>query len=412
MKRVVLGILILVIIAGGWYFLNNESGVTGSSGDGAGVLELISENDFDFGEILMTGGDVKYNYTLKNTGKKPVRITSAKTSCLCTTANIFDTDGKSAGEFGMGGGHGANPEIDMEILPGEEITVEATYDPLAHGPDATGTLIREIFITTDSAKEIKLKFRGKGVKEFSKAEGPSLAFNNREYDFGITDQSGGIFETKFEVVNNGSETVAVDSLPTSCQCVSASIDKKEIAVGEKAVITVTFDANLHAEPEGRFFKTIEIVSNVKPSPELKIFANMNYDLGAEKLKLGKNDDDSGHDNSDENNEISFKSISSDELSTMLENKDFTLIDVHIPEQEHIPGTDYMIAYNDVDKIISEISSKDAKVVLYCKSGNMSKKTSKALAEKGYTNIFELDKGLNEWKATGKEVLPKGSVESL
>lgn len=414
MNKIIVGIIAVLVLIGG-YFIFSESKPDESVKSGTGKLELFGENNFDFGEILMAGGDVKYNYTLKNTGDGTTKITNVQTSCMCTQAKVFDTKGESVGVFGMGGNHGPNPRINLDILPGEEIVVEATYDPMAHGPDATGELVREIFISTDINQEIKLKFRGDGVSEFSKAEGPSLSFNNKEYDFGITKQSQGFLETKFEVLNNGSETVVVESLPTSCQCVSATIDKKQIPAGEKATITVVFDANLHPEPDGRFFKTIEVVSNITASPEIKIFANMDYDLGMDKLKLAIHDDsDEAHDetNSDGHHDATFTSISSEQLSTMLKNKDFVMIDVHTPEQEHISGTDYLISYDETEKIASKIPSKDAKVVLYCRSGNMTKSTSKELVKMGYTNIYELENGLNEWKAESREVLPKGSINEL
>lgn len=417
MNKITIGIISILVLVVGYFLLSNNKANTEpkqSMKAGIGKLELIGENNFEFGEILMTGGDVIHNYTLKNTGDGAIKITNAETSCACTTANIFNVEGEKIGPFGMqGGAHASNPKINLEVLPGEEITVEAVYDPMAHGPDATGQLVREVFISTDSEEEIKLKFRGNGVKEFSNIEGPSLAFTNKEYDFGITKQSQGFLETKFEVVNNGSETVIIESLPTSCQCVSASIDTKQIPVGGKAIITVVFDANLHPEPDGRFFKMIEIVSNIKPSPELKIFANMDYDLGVDKLKLAVHDDsDEAHDdtNSDGHHDATFNSISSEQLSTMLESKDFIMIDVHTPEQEHISGTDYMISYDEIEKIAEKIPSKDAKVVLYCRSGNMTKSTAKDLVEMGYTNIYELENGLNEWKAENRDVLSKGSIK--
>ena len=59
----------------------------------------------------------------------------------------------------------------------------------------------------------------------------------------------------------------------------------------------------------------------------------------------------------EKNEFGFTNISSTALDGMLKNKDFTLIDVHTPEQEHIPGTDYMISYDEVEKIASKIPNK-------------------------------------------------------
>ena len=102
--------------------------------------------------------------------------------------------------------------------------------------------------------------------------------------------------------------------------------------------------------------------------------------------------------------ISFNSINSFELENMLENKDFVLIDVHTPEQRHIPDTDHVVSYKDTEAIKATISDKDAKVVLYCRSGSMSKIAAQELVDEGYTNVYELEKGLNEWNALGKETI--------
>jgi rhodanese-related sulfurtransferase len=412
MEKITIIVLALIIIVGGWFFISKKS--TNTKNIGTGVLEVIGVKDFDFGEILMTGGLVKHNFTVKNTGNGPVSIKNAETSCACTTANIFDAKGDKNGPFGMvGPSHKPNPKVDIKILPGEEVTVEAIYDPLAHGLDATGKLVREIFINTDTKQELSMKFRGEGVKKFSEAKGPSLKFNNKEHDFGIVKQSQGTVETEFNVVNNGTETVVVDSLPASCECTEATIDKKEIAPGDKAKIKVVFDANLHPEPDGRFFKTIEIVSNIKPSPELKIYVNMDYDLGIDKLKIQEHNEVDNHtEEADGHSGAGFKSISSEDLSGMLSNKDFILIDVHTPPQQHIPGTDYMISYDEIDKIVSVIPSKSSKVVLYCRSGNMSKIASKKLAEMGYKNISELENGMNEWQTEKRKTMPRGSIKSI
>ncbi len=410
MNKTIIAIISIIVVVGGIsYFTKNDSSpkITDS---GTGVLEVVG-NDFDFGEILMEGGLVRHNFVVRNVGDGAVMIRDVSTSCACTTAEIYNAKGEAQGPFGMvGPSHAPNPDADMSILPGEEMVVEAIYDPLKHGPDAVGKIVRDIYINTDTNKELSLKFRGENVKQFSKVDGPSLIFNNKEYDYGVLKQSQGIVETTFNVVNNGTETVIIDSLPTSCACTKATIDKKEIAVGDSAKITVAFDANLHSEPKGRFFKTIEIVSNVQPTPEIKIYVNMDYDMGIGKLKLQNHDGVDKHTKkADGHSGAGFDSVSSQELSVMLENRDFILIDVHTPEQQHIPGTDYVIPYDDVDKITAVIPSKNSKVFLYCRGGNMSKRVAKELVQMGYTNIFELDKGLNEWLAEGRDVLPKGSV---
>lgn len=84
-----------------------------------------------------------------------------------------------------------------------------------------------------------------------------------------------------------------------------------------------------------------------------------------------------------------------ELKQMLEKKDFFLLDVHVPEQIHIPGTDAFVDYRDIEEIIETIpQEKEAKIVIYCRSGNMSQQVAQQLADLGYTNIYDLAGGTN------------------
>lgn len=117
-------------------------------------------------------------------------------------------------------------------------------------------------------------------------------FSETEYDFGLIKQSGGIVQHEFPFTYNGAETVKVTGVPTSCQCTSAEIDKGELKQGDSAAITVSFDPNLHAEPEGRFFKTIKLMTDpaIEDTPELKIWAEIDLDLGADAYKLKSHTD--------------------------------------------------------------------------------------------------------------------------
>jgi rhodanese-related sulfurtransferase len=85
----------------------------------------------------------------------------------------------------------------------------------------------------------------------------------------------------------------------------------------------------------------------------------------------------------------YTNITVPELESMLEEKDFTFVNVHIPFEGDIPNTDDLLPVD-----------KDAKIVLYCRSGNMSSTASKTLVDLGYTNIWNLDGGFNAWKAAG------------
>lgn len=102
--------------------------------------------------------------------------------------------------------------------------------------------------------------------------------------------------------------------------------------------------------------------------------------------------------------IEYKNIGPDDLVAMLKKKDFDLIDVHIPEQAHIPGTDKFIPFNEIVARQDELpQDKDAKIVLYCRSGSMSQTASETLLEMGYTNVYNLAGGINGWKKKGYEV---------
>lgn len=88
--------------------------------------------------------------------------------------------------------------------------------------------------------------------------------------------------------------------------------------------------------------------------------------------------------------ISYHSVSPVAFKEMMQHKDFVLIDVHIPLQEHLKGTDLVIAYNDIESKLEELpKDKNTKIVLYCKGGSMSQIAAKKLIELGYTELYDL-----------------------
>ena len=105
-------------------------------------------------------------------------------------------------------------------------------------------------------------------------------------------------------------------------------------------------------------------------------------------------------------------ITVEELNAMLEKKDFVLINVHIPYEGEIPGTDVHIPYNEIEKYADQLpQDKDAKTVVYCRSGSMSAAASKALVEMGYTNVFDVQDGMKAWiELTNKFVYSVHSQE--
>lgn len=100
---------------------------------------------------------------------------------------------------------------------------------------------------------------------------------------------------------------------------------------------------------------------------------------------------------------SYTNVGPNELNAMLRNKDFMFVNVHIPFEGDIAGTDLSIPYDQITEpsYLSQLPiDKSAKIVLYCRSGRMSAIAAEALVKLGYTNVWNLEGGMVEWEQAG------------
>jgi phage shock protein E len=98
---------------------------------------------------------------------------------------------------------------------------------------------------------------------------------------------------------------------------------------------------------------------------------------------------------------SYTEISVRGLQPALDNKDFLLINVHIPFEGDIPNTDLSIPYNQIGENLHLLpADKDAQLVLYCRSDRMSTIAARTLVSLGYTDVWNLTGGMVAWERAG------------
>ena len=93
-----------------------------------------------------------------------------------------------------------------------------------------------------------------------------------------------------------------------------------------------------------------------------------------------------------------------EFRAMLDRKDFFMVNVHIPYEGEIAQTDLFIPYDGIQGRLADLPAKDAKIVLYCRSGRMSAIAASTLVGLGYTNVWNLAGGMVAWEQAGQPVL--------
>ena len=65
------------------------------------------------------------------------------------------------------------------------------------------------------------------------------------------------------------------------------------------------------------------------------------------------------------------------------------------DEGHIPGA-ILIPYTKIEAQAEDVlTDKDQLILVYCRSGNRSKTASQALADLGYTNVYEFG-GIKSW----------------
>lgn len=99
----------------------------------------------------------------------------------------------------------------------------------------------------------------------------------------------------------------------------------------------------------------------------------------------------------------FTRVSPDALKAAMEGEDIVLVNTHVPFAGDIPGTDLSIPFDEIGQNLDRLPGKDARIALYCLGGPMSDEASRTLVRLGYTNVWDLDGGMEAWRASGFQI---------
>jgi rhodanese-related sulfurtransferase len=98
---------------------------------------------------------------------------------------------------------------------------------------------------------------------------------------------------------------------------------------------------------------------------------------------------------------SYVDVTPVQLASMLKDKDFFLVNTHIPYAGEIAGTDAFLRYDRTAGLLERYpAQKSAKIVLYCRSGRMSEIAARELVKAGFTNVINLSGGMIAWEKAG------------
>lgn len=95
----------------------------------------------------------------------------------------------------------------------------------------------------------------------------------------------------------------------------------------------------------------------------------------------------------------YISVSAEEAKEYMDKEEnYIILDVRTQEEYdagYIPGAILIPDFEIADRAEKELPDKDQLILVYCRSGNRSKKASAQLVAMGYTNVVEFG-GINDW----------------
>ncbi|WP_313339684.1 rhodanese-like domain-containing protein [Sedimentibacter sp.] len=98
------------------------------------------------------------------------------------------------------------------------------------------------------------------------------------------------------------------------------------------------------------------------------------------------------------NNVEYKKISAEEAKAIIDSEDVIILDVRTQEEYnsgHIENAVLLPVTEIANRAEEVLVDKNAKILIYCRSGNRSATAAKDLIKLGYTNVYDFG-GINDW----------------
>lgn len=98
-------------------------------------------------------------------------------------------------------------------------------------------------------------------------------------------------------------------------------------------------------------------------------------------------------------------VSPDEFATAIAESGRVTINVHVPFEGDIAGTDLSIPFDRIAEQAGRLpADRTVPIAIYCRTGPMSATAAEALRSLGYTDVVELQGGMKAWQASGRPLV--------
>ncbi|GFM19985.1 rhodanese-related sulfurtransferase [Mycobacterium sp. PO1] len=101
----------------------------------------------------------------------------------------------------------------------------------------------------------------------------------------------------------------------------------------------------------------------------------------------------------------MRSVGPPEFERAIAGGERVMINVHVPYEGEIAGTDLSIPFDRIEAESGRLpSDRSVPLAIYCRSDRMSAVAAQSLSRLGYDDIVELDGGMQAWEQSGRALI--------